>query len=188
MTSSRQMFNFHALVPEAYISGWSCAHSPGHGSCFISTAAYIGRILSGCRSCNISGSYSPPLPTNSQPILPPDDPVQCPRCARAVSENIPTCGGKFLGIGSKREGKSCKLIDGTGCWPLYSAPVSHDCGRGKECRFKVSRAKAKIWYCRERQRCKWYQIGCHTRNTFRCSNQALSKSKDKNGAQVLWEE
>lgn len=187
-SSTKQVFDMSQLVPEAGISGWACAHSTGRGGCFLSTAVYITGIASKCYSCFLSGIYSPPQPTNSEVIQPPTDSSKCSDCVKAVTGDRPTCGGKFLGIGSGRKGRSCKLIDGKGCWPLSSAPILHDCGIGKECRFKVSKAKAKIWCCRKHKSCKWYAALCKVRNLFRCSNQADSSSKDRDGAQVIWQE
>lgn len=188
-SSSGKSFNLNKLVPEAKISGWNCGHSPGKGSCFVSTATYLAKVAAACASCLKKEEEGKTVsqPTGSKPIQTGTKVAKkCARCARAISK-APKCGGKLFGIGSKRKGTSCKLIDGTGCWPLSSARVLHDCGKGAECRFKISNAKAKVWCCRRKTRCKWYQAGCHWRNTFRCSNSALSKSKDKNGAQVLWQ-
>lgn len=179
-------FNLNDLVKEAQIKGWKCGHSSGRGGCFFTTSKYIFRLASACRRCAKSRESSVSQPTGSQDIEVHGTSIWCMECQRLARE-APKCGGKFLGIGSKRKGTSCKLIDGTGCWPLKTARVLHDCGKGAECAFKVSEAKAKVWCCRPRKSCKWYQAKCHWRNTFRCSNSALSKSKDKNGAQVLWE-
>lgn len=177
----RFQMNLSNLVPQACQAGWVCAHSPGRGSCFVTTATYIGKVALSCLGCKVT------QPTGSQNIQTPSNPSLCPNCVPTILK-APKCGGTFLGIGSGRMGRSCKLIDGTGCFPLRTAPVLHDCGAGAECRFKVSEAKAKVWCCRPKKKCKFFQVACKVTNLFRCSSSALSKSKDKDGAQVLWEE
>lgn len=186
-SSVRQAWNLDTLVPEAQQDGWNCGHSPGSGSCFWTTAKYVADLAKSCGPCAVDYLFPGNQEDNSPvPTLTPEQQTVCPDCIPTVVK-APKCGGTLLGIGSGRKGTSCKLVDGHGCWPLRSAPVSHDCGAGHECRFKVSDAKAKVWCCRRATRCKWYQARCHWRNTFRCSNSALSSSKDKNGAQVLWQ-
>lgn len=179
-------WNLNSLVPEAQKSGWNCGHSSGKGSCFVSTAVYIGKLIGKCSGCYDQLTQ----PTDSQDVSVvqiPEDPAECQGCAQTAQSEAPMCGGTFLGINSGKKGRSCKLVDGKGCWPLKSAPVLHDCGAGAECRFKVSKAKAKIWCCRKKKSCKWWQAACKWRNTFRCSNSALSSSKDRDGAQVMWQ-
>ena len=184
-----------ALKKAGYISqagagNWQCAHSPGKGSCFLKSAEYAFKVVGKCAPCikalfddngssSSSGSGSGPFANSTSAAKAVS---VCVKCGQAAKD-APKCGGTIFGINSGHKGRSCQLINGNGCWPLKSASVEHDCGPGAECRFKVSDAKAKIWCCSPK---KGGWLGW-IHNALRCSSRATSSSKDKDGAQVVWE-
>lgn len=183
------------ITPQALSGGsWQCGHSSGDGKgCGWATAQFLGKVIGKCAECAIAavGSDSDGDGTNEVTLNPPiwDQPVtiegdesKCDKCAKEVAK-APKCGGKILGIGSKRKGRSCRLVKAAGCWPKGHEAVIHDCGAGAECKFKVTGAKAKIWCCTPYTK-KFFK---RWRNNFRCSSLARSKSKDRDGAVVLWE-
>lgn len=183
------------ITPQALSGGsWQCGHSSGDGKgCGWATAQFLGKVIGKCAECAIAvgGSDADGDGTNEVTLNPPvwDKPVtiegdasKCKKCAREVAK-APKCGGKVLGIGSKRSGRSCRLVKAAGCWPKGHEAVIHDCGAGAECKFKITGAKAKIWCCTPYTK-KFFK---RWRNIFRCSSLARSKSKDRDGAVVLWE-
>lgn len=183
------------ITPQALSGGsWQCGHSSGDGKgCGWATAKYLGKVVGQCATCAIAalGGDGDGDGTNEVILEPPvwDKPVtikgdasKCKKCAQEVAK-APKCGGKILGIGSKRSGRSCRLVKAAGCWPKGSERVIHDCGKGAECKFKITAAKAKIWCCTPYTKKFWKRW----RNNFRCSSLSRSKSKDRGGAVVMWE-
>ena len=157
--------------------GWQCAHSTGKGpGCFWTTAGYTINIYNKCAQC--AKAFINGEETNSEVIAPVHDNnlemngnfKKCPECVKAIV-SLPKCDRKILGIGSKRKGKGCKLIKAKGCWHKESDRVIHACREDQHCRFKVTGAKAKIWCCRNKRRCR---------------GKGSSKAKDRNGAIVVW--
>eukprot|EP00168_Porphyra_purpurea_P000504 TRINITY_DN1054_c0_g1_i2.p2 TRINITY_DN1054_c0_g1~~TRINITY_DN1054_c0_g1_i2.p2 ORF type:complete len:255 (-),score=65.15 TRINITY_DN1054_c0_g1_i2:292-1056(-) len=177
------------ITPVALGGGnWQCGHSSGDGKgCFLTTAKYLGKVVGKCAPCILDQTGSDDIvitpPIHDKPVtIVKADAGKCPACVKQVADT-PKCGGTFLGIGSKRKGRSCRLVKATGCWPTTTDEVLHDCGPGAECAFKITDAKAKIWCCRPKTK-KFFK---RWRNLFRCGSEALSKSKDRDGAVVLWE-
>ncbi|OSX70998.1 hypothetical protein BU14_0617s0003 [Porphyra umbilicalis] len=170
------------LVPEALSGGqWKCGYSSGKvGSCFFTSAAFLAKAIGQCRSCaQNTNTGTPPFIHGQQ--FPTSPNIQCASCQDTIKKG-PACG-KLFGIGSKRSGRSCRLVKAPGCWPTTSDKVLHDCGAGAECKYKVTGAKAKIWCCR-RKRGGFFGFA---KNFARCGFRSLSKSKDRDGAVVMWE-
>jgi len=133
-----------------------------------------------------SGAPPPPL-TVTAPVY--DAPAtvggpaapSCPECTRRAG-TAPPCVARLFGIGTKRAGRSCRLVVAGGCWPKATDAVLADCGAGGDCRYKVSRGVSALWCCRAAET----KLLRRWRNVFRCGSMARSK-RSARGAVVMWE-